>query len=501
MNKKLLLLFIVVISFMAGFFIHSYLNDSDTNGLLAAEKNKPLYWVAPMDPNYQRDKPGKSPMGMDLIPYYAQATDEENSGAVFISPSVVNNLGVRTQASKMGQLHFNIKTVGYVKYSEDTLQHVHPRVEGWVEKLYVKAAGDPVVKGEALYALYSPQLVNAQEEYLLALRRNNKSFIQAAKARLQALQLPNKAIKFLQRNRKVQQHIIFDAPQSGVIDRLNIREGFFVKPGTTLMSIAALDEMWVEAEIFEQQASLVSVGQAVEMRLNYLPGRKWAGKIDYIYPSLDPETRTLRLRLRFDNSDLSLKPNMFADISIQASSLDNALLVPKESVIRFGDTNRVVLALGEGQYKSVNVAIGRMDDNFIEIVNGLFEGDEVVVSAQFLLDSESSKTSDFKRMQADNNMPQAAWVTAVVTKIMEDKRMLTVSHESISQWRTPAMVMQLAVSNNISMSQFEQGKSYQLKITNTENGHLIIEVKSIDSEPKSTSSMSHTNDSMVEGQP
>ncbi len=374
--------------------------DSKTmTGNNTATEKEPLYWVAPMDASYRRDGPGKSLMGMDLIPVYEQSPSQEyGPGVVTISPAVVNNLGVRIATAKEGVLNTVIKTVGYVQYDEEQLKHIHPRVEGWVEKLYITAAGDPVSIDQPLYDLYSPQLVNAQEEYLLALGRNNKSLISAAENRLHALQLSKTFIQQLKTNRQVQQTITFNAPQSGVVDQLNIREGFFVNPSTTLMSIGKLDQVWVEAEIFERQMALVTKGLPITMTLDYLQGRQWHGEIDYIYPTLNPKTRTLRVRLRFENTDHSLKPNMFADVTIFAETAEKMLLVPREAIIRTGTHNTVVIALGEGQFKSVNVELGASDNQFTAITQGLNAGDNVVVSAQFLLDSESSKNSDFKRM-------------------------------------------------------------------------------------------------------
>ena len=247
---------------------------------VAAEK-KPLYWVAPMDPNYKRDNPGKSPMGMDLIPVYEDAGGDQEIGTVTISPDVVNNLGVRTAPVTRGRLDLTISTVGYVQYDEDRLVHIHPRVEGWIEKLHVKAAGDPVIQGEPLYALYSPTLVNAQEELLLALKRNNPTLITAAMERLSALQVPHSEINRLKKSGKVSQTITITAPQSGVLDNLNTREGMFVKPGMEMMAIGQLEHIWVIGEIFERQAASVQVGDAVRMRLDYLPGREWKGNVDY----------------------------------------------------------------------------------------------------------------------------------------------------------------------------------------------------------------------------
>ena len=373
------------------------------NDSAAIEKaREPLYWVAPMDPDYRRDGPGKSPMGMDLVPVYAEAAAVADSGAgtVEISPAVVNNLGVRTARAVYRPLQAEIRTVGYVQYDEDRLIHIHPRVEGWIEKLYVKASGDPVEKGQPLYALYSPQLVNAQEEYLLALKRDNRRLIQAAEDRLLALQLSPGFIASLREDRAVRQTVTFQAPQSGVVDNLNIREGFYVVPNTMIMSIGALDEVWVQAEVFERQAERVRVGQPVTMTLDYLPGQEWRGRVDYVYPSLDEQTRTLGVRLRFDNNAGTLRPNMFAQVVIDISDGAEDLTVPREAVIRTGQQDRVVLALGEGRFRSVAVRLGGVDDEHAQILEGLDSGDSVVVSAQFLLDSESSRSADFARMEA-----------------------------------------------------------------------------------------------------
>jgi Cu(I)/Ag(I) efflux system membrane fusion protein len=395
---------VLALGVLAGVLLSRWWPEQGTGSGTAMEESekKPLYWVAPMDPDYRRDGPGKSPMGMDLVPVYAD--DGEGSGGagmVEISPEVVNNLGVRTATATRKRLQGQIRTVGYVQYDQDRLIHIHPRVEGWIERLYVKAAGDPVTRGQPIYALYSPQLVNAQEELLLALKRNNGRLVKAAQDRLLALQLTPEFIADLERERKVQQTVIFRAPQSGVIDNLNIREGFYVLPGTTLMSVGALDDVWVEAEVFERQAARVRVGQAVTMRLDYLPAREWRGRVDYIYPSLDEKTRTLGVRLRFANENGVLKPNMFAQVEIDAAGDDAALVVPREAVIRTGSQDRVVLALGEGRFKSIAVSLGRMDEQSVEVLEGLRDGDNVVVSAQFLLDSESSKSSDFMRMHRE----------------------------------------------------------------------------------------------------
>ena len=449
-------------------------SNSNTDEATSAEK-KPLYWVAPMDSNYRRDKPGKSPMGMDLIPVYEEesSSDDFGPGAVKIAPHVVNNLGVRTAPVELKNMHTEISTVGYVQYDEDKLIHIHPRVDGWIEKLYVKAAGNPVEKGQPLYTLYSPQLVNAQEELLIALKRNNSSLISAAKDRLKALQLSADFIQQLEKSQKVQQTITFYSPQAGAVDGLKVREGFYVKPGNTLLSIGQLDQVWVEAEVFERDAALIKEGLPVSMTLDYLPGEDWAGVVDYVYPTLNSKTRTLRVRLKFDNPDYQLKPNMFAQVSIHANQADSTILVPKEAVIRTGKQDRVVLALGDGQFKSIEVTIGRVDIDSIEILDGLNEDETVVTSAQFLIDSESSKSSDFKRMTHDE-VPNSVWMQGDVNSVMAGHRMVNITHGPAEAWDWPEMTMDFNVAEKVDIDSLKSGQSLHFEVSKTEGGGYEI---------------------------
>lgn len=481
-NIKPIVIGMVIGGFLT-FGVYSFMaptNSGEASSVVTAEK-KPLYWVAPMDANYKRDKPGKSPMGMDLVPVYDDGGKgpDEGPGTIRISPDVVNNLGVRTAIVSYKSLHTEINTVGYVAYDEDKLVHIHPRVQGWIEKLYVKAIGDPVKKGQPLYEIYSPELVNAQEELLLALDRKNSRLISAAENRLSALQLPKSSIVKLKKTKKVQQTITFYSPQNGVVENLKIREGFYVKPGSTLMSIGDLSEVWVEAEVFERQAGQVKTGTPVTMTLDYLPGKTWQGKVDYIYPTLDAKTRTVKVRLRFKNEEGEFKPNMFAQIAIHTTGDEQALLIPKEALIRTGNQDRVVLALGEGSFKSVAVSVGRYDSESVEILEGVRDGEKVVSSAQFLLDSESSKSSDFKRMnsdvdEADASMPSSVWVQASIESMMADHKMLTLAHEAIPEWEWPEMTMDFIASDSVDFSLLSEGMSLHVEVTKEDNGDYKI---------------------------
>ncbi|WJG09616.1 efflux RND transporter periplasmic adaptor subunit [Aliiglaciecola sp. LCG003] len=489
-NKKIAiwtLVGVLLSSVATGLFLRHETATSEPNSTDKDTAKQPLYWVAPMDPNYRRDQPGQSPMGMDLVPVYQTEAQTDSPGTVTIAPNVVNNLGVRTVTVASQVMETPISTVGYIQYNQDNMVHIHARVEGWIDKLHVKAAGITVVKDQPLYDLYSPQLVNAQEEYLLAVNRKNSGLTNAALARLVALQMPRQAIEQLKSTRQVMQSVTFRAPQGGVIDNLNVSQGFYVKPDKTLMSIGALDDVWVEAEVFERLAGQVRLGLPVTMQLDYLPGQQWQGQVDFIYPALSEQTRTLRVRLRFDNSQRLFKPNMFAQIKIQASSEQAVLLVPMQAVIRLGEQNRVVLALGNGRYKSVEVGLGLVSGGLAQITSGIQEGDEVVLSAQFLIDSESSISSDFSRMTAygepapemDMAMEdvQSASVNGVINNIDPANKILNISRSAIEKWGRGPATLDFTVLDGIDLSKLTAGDEIFFTFEIHNGDFVITELK------------------------
>jgi len=399
MNKATLVAVGIVAAVVIGILLGRSMGSTSDNASGPASSSGPevLYWVAPMDPNYRRDEPGKSPMGMELVPVYADEIDGQ-PGVIAIDATIVNNLGVRTARAQRGELSQRIETVGYVGYDEDTVHHVHTRVDGWVEKLATKATGDPVEKGQLLFELYSPTLVNAQEEFLAALRSNNKLLLSASRERLAALGVPGSEIARLDKQRTIRQRVKVYAESDGVITHLGVREGEFVTPATDIMSVAELDKIWVLAEVFERQAAWVKPGQHAMVELDYRPAKIWHGTVDYVYPELDPKTRTLKVRLRFDNEAQTLRPNMFARVTILGESTGEVVHVPREALIRGGSVDRVVIALGEGLFKTQPVRIGIESGDRVEIRDGVSAGDLIVTSGQFLIDSESNIEAALSKM-------------------------------------------------------------------------------------------------------
>ena len=292
-----------------------------------------------------------------------------------------------------------IDTVGYVDYDESKVSHIHLRTEGWIENLAVKSEGERVNEGDRLFDLYSPELVNAQKEFVTALSSGNKSLIRASRARLAALGVSTDQVKAVEQTRQTRHHVSVYAPQDGVVSKLMVREGMFVKPTLNVMSLGDLSAVWLLAEVFERQAQWVKVGQEAEVKLSYVPGKVWEGQVEYIYPSLDPKTRTLKVRLRFDNPDEALKPNMYANVRIFGGPKDDIIVIPIEGLIRTGREQRVIVALGQGRFEARDVVAGIESGDYVEIIRGIEAGDEVVVSGQFLIDSEASMRASISRME------------------------------------------------------------------------------------------------------
>ena len=397
----------------------------------------PLYWVAPMDPNFRSDKPGKSPMGMDLIPVYEEKSNAE-PGTVFLSGRVRNQLSIQTEPAKHGVLPVTVAVAGYVSFNEQSVSHVHPRVEGWLEKLFVKSDGEPVQAGAPLYAIYSPELVNVQEEYVIVLKSGDTRLIQLAEERLKALQIGAEQIQQLRKSRHVQQTVVMHARQGGFVQELAVREGMYVKPEMELMRIAKLNDIWVQAEIPEKLAAQIATGSPVTMSLPAFAGQQWHGLVDYVYPTLNAKNRTLKIRAQFSNSTHQLKPNMLARLIITARPRAPQVLIPQQALIRDGMHDRVVLSLGDGQFRSVAVTPGLGNGDQIEILSGLKAGQAVVSSGQFLIDSESNLSAAEQRLAEPENVDRV-WVTVAVRAVSDTQ--VKLAHPPIESWDWPAMVM------------------------------------------------------------
>ena len=374
----------------------------DDSALEHAVKHLDPKYVCPMHPQIVRDEEGSCPIcGMDLVPKMIDPNQGKHP-KVEISNAVVQSMGVRTAYAKYDTLWKYIRTVGRVEYDETRVAHLHPRAEGWMEQLKLRAEGEPVRQGQVLGSLYSPEILAAQVDFLIALdqtgRGASKDRIEKARNRLRLLGVTEGTISRIQSRGQTQNTVPLVSPASGVVTQLNAQEGMFVKPDMEIFTIADLTKIWVMVDIFEHQIDWLAEGLSAEINVPAYPGRTWEGKVEYIYPELDPKSRTLRVRLAFDNPAGLLKANMFADVVIYGGPKHDALVIPQEALIETGERASVVTALGEGRFQPVDVVTGMRRGGRVEILSGLKEGDEIVTSGQFLIDSESSLQASFSRM-------------------------------------------------------------------------------------------------------
>lgn len=372
-------------------------NGGPENGGQGSGERKILYYYDPMKPEARFDQPGKSPfMDMELVPKYA---DENGGTVVQVDPRIAQNLGVRTAMVERGSFAQHVDAVGAVEVDERRIFAIESRAAGWVEVLFVGAVGDAVRRGQRVAGVYSPDLYSAQEELLLAAQSGDPGLLKATRQRLILLGAAEAQVDEVIRSGKAQRRLVITAPSNGVVTELNVRQGQQVSPGTPLMRIADLSQVWITVEIPEVQTGAVRKGQRAEARLSAVPSRVFEGRVDYLYPQLDIATRTLRARLVFDNPGGLLKPGMYADVGLAGTARDDALLVPTEAVIRTGTRSVVLIAEGEGRFRPVDVELGPEHADRIVVLKGLAEGQQVVVSGQFLIDSEASLQGAYERME------------------------------------------------------------------------------------------------------
>lgn len=372
---------------------------------LQAGERKVLYWYDAMNPTYKSNKPGLAPDGMELVPKYA---DEEEGmenmpvGTVKISPSKQQLIGVRTGAVQREQLARTIRTVAQIQVDETKIARIHVKIAGWVEKVYVDFVGKLVKKGDPLFSLYSPELVSTQQEYLIARRgqqylgespysevaQGAQSLLRAARDRLRLWDISEDQIKKLEETGEVSRTMTLYSPIDGFVMKRNLYERVYVNPETELYEIADLSTIWVNAEIYEYEVPYVRVGQQATMRLSYFPGKTYSGKITYVYPTLDPVTRTVKVRLQFPNPELKLKPDMFAEVQLQIN-YGNQIVVPQEAVLDSGTEQVVFVAHGDGYFEPRKIQMGPRLEDRIVVLTGLRPGETIVTSGNFLIDSES----------------------------------------------------------------------------------------------------------------
>ncbi len=376
---------------------------TDSGAAQVVEEPQPLFYRNPMNPEITSPVPTTDSMGMDYIPVYAEQDAGPIAGTVKIDPVVQNNIGVRTATAELRSLSRTIRTTGRVDYNEENVISMHPKIEGWIRDLRVDKTGQSVAAGEVMLEIYSPKLVSTQQEYLLALnaleslkhspyddiREGATALVDSSRARLRLLDVPEDQIRTLEKTRTLKENLYLQAPTSGVIIEIGARQGQFVTPTTQLYKIIDLTTVWAYADIYDYELPWVTVGDPVEMTVKSSPGTVFSGEVSYIYPYADATTRTTRLRLVFDNSGGLLRPETLAEVVIRAQQQQDLVVVPAEAVVRSGEYNQIFVMKEEGVFEPRTVVLGVESDGAVAVREGVEAGESVVVSAQFLIDSES----------------------------------------------------------------------------------------------------------------
>lgn len=395
-------------------------NSGMPAGARDGKKRKILYWWDPMDPSYRSNKPGKSPMGMDLVPVYADegpsgpsGLSDSGGGVVKINPVTIQDIGVKTAEVTKGPLTAEIRTVGQVAYNEEMVQHIHTRVSGWVEQLFADTTGQDVRKGQKLLSIYSPDLVETQQEYLQALQyaretegsrfkdiaSGGKELIDATRRRLLLMGIRPGQIRALEKRGRIRNTMVLYSPINGIVIDKKVLAGMRVTPGRELYELADLSNIWILGSIYEYELPFVKAGQEADISLAYEPGVVYKGRISFIYPYLSADSRTVQVRIDLRNPGLELKPGMYVNVYIRSRLPKEVLQVPSDAVIRTGTRNFVIVALGGGRFLPREVELGPEGQGMVEIKAGLREGETIVTSGQFLIDSESNLREAFTKME------------------------------------------------------------------------------------------------------
>ncbi|QVN20100.1 efflux RND transporter periplasmic adaptor subunit [Burkholderia pyrrocinia] len=446
---------------------------------------KVLYWHDPMVPNQHFDNPGKSPfMDMQLQPVYAD--EGGGSSGIRIDPGLQQNLGIRYATVRRQQTAAGFDAVGTTQFDESRADVVQSRVTGYIDRLYARAPMQRIAKGAPVASLFVPDWLAPQEEYL-ALKRGGMdgSLLDASRARMRALSIPDGMIANLDRTGRAQTHVVLSAPETGVVSELNVRDGAMVAPGQTLAKIAGLSTLWLIVEVPEALALNVQPGMSVDATFAGDPARHFTGRIREVLPGISTGSRTLQARVEIDNASLKLTPGMLMRVRVAAKESVSRLLVPSEAVIATGKRSIVIVKNGDGRLQPVSVTPGNDVGGDTEVLDGLSEGDTVVASGQFLIDSEASLKSVLPRLEraagasaAASSAPAAAPMyetTGKVEKVTADD--ITFSHQPVPALGWGAMTMAFGKPSAHAFPDVKPGQTARFAFTQTDDGYRLTKVE------------------------
>ncbi|MDH4570493.1 efflux RND transporter periplasmic adaptor subunit [Pseudomonas sp. BN414] len=458
-------------------------NATAEHATATQDGRKVLYWYDPMSPQQKFDKPGKSPfMDMELLPKYAD--EGADSTSISIDPSLTQNLGLRLATVTRGPLTNTLDVVGVLALNEREVAVVQARAGGFVERVYARAPGDVLKAGAPLVDLLIPDWAAAQEEFLALKHNGDASLLAAARQRLQLLGMPPTLISQVERGGKSRPVLTLSSPIGGVIQELDVRAGMTVAAGTNLARINGLSSVWLSLAVPESEAGSIAQGQAVEARLPAFPGEVLAGTVDAILPETNPDSRTLRVRVELPNPDGRLRPGLTAQVRLNRSSAQSVLWVSSEAVMRTGRRALVMLAEDGGRYRPVEVRLGPESAGRTVVTQGLTEGQQVVASGQFLLDSEASLkglTAPAESKPTSTSAPVRDEADAQVTAI--DAASVTLAHGPFETVGMPGMTMAYPLADPTVMVGIKAGDKVRVTVRQTDSGLVVERLEKLGGQP------------------
>ena len=474
----------------------------------AKKERKLLYYRNPMGLPDTSPTPKKDPMGMDYIAVYEGEEDGSDESAspnqVKISTEKIQKLGVRTEAAQLRNLDKTIRAAGRIEPDEGRVYAISPKFEGYVERLHVNVTGQPVAKGQPLFEVYSPELVAAQREYAIAaqgvdslkdagdsVQAGMKQLAESSLLRLKNWDVPQSQIKALAQSGQTKRTLTFLSPVSGVITEKKALQGMRFMPGEELYQVADLSSVWVVADVFEQDIGQVQVGASAKVRINAYPDKQFEGKVSYVYPTLNEMTRTVPVRVELANPGLLLKPAMYAQLELPVAAKGAVVTVPVSAVIDSGTRQIVLLQKGEGRFEPREVKVGARSDANIEIVDGVKEGERVVIAANFLIDAESNLKAAVGGFghSAHGAAPKAGSDTETTTPATKGAShradgtvdafdakagTVSISHGPIASLKWPAMTMEFKIANESLQNALKPGAMVSVEFVERAQGEWVI---------------------------
>lgn len=483
LSMGLLLIVVAVVSSGAGYWIAQRQPVmATTAATTSSSERKVMYWYDPMKPDQHFAKPGKSPfMDMELVPRYAEDAGMAagDAGGVTINHALTQNLGVRLAKVERGTLSQSLTALASVIFNERDVAVVQTRTTGFVERVYARAQGEVVAQGAPLVDVLVPEWAGAQAEFLALSRNNDADLVKAARERLRLLGMPEASIQSVEKSGKTQTLFTVTAPIAGVIQALEIRQGMTVSSGMTIARLNGLSTVWMEAAIPEAQGSLLTPGKPVSAQLSAYPGKTFEGRVIAVLPEVNAQTRTVRVRMEFSNRGQILRPGMFAQVKLDGGKPSESLLIPTEALISTGKRHIVIVADEKGSFRPVTVTPGAQAEGKTAILAGLNEGDSVVASGQFLIDSEASLNGVLAQMQTAEESPASASLATATIKargIIEaiGAEEITLSHEAIPALEWPAMTMPFALDKATATQGLKKGQRVEFVLEKRGEDLVIV---------------------------